>query len=117
LLLENGANRDSATQAGKTPLMIAAWQGHEAVALLLIDKGANVQTAIDRDGQTALMHAAHGGNLAIVNAMLQKGAIVNQKSTAGASALAIALGVPAPNPAVLARLRNAVETEAPSLDF
>jgi ankyrin repeat protein len=117
LLIQGEASVDAATQQGKTPLMLAAWQGHAEVVEVLIEKGANVKTAVDREGQSPLMHAAHGGDLSIVNTLLQRGAIANQKSSSGATALAIALGASQANPAVVNRLRTASEAEAPEIDF
>jgi ankyrin repeat protein len=117
LLIQGEASVDAATQAGKTPLMVAAWQGHAEVVEVLIEKGANVKTVVDREGQTTLMHAAHDGNVSIVNTLLQRGALAKQKSNSGATALAIALGAPQPNPAVVNRLRVAGEAEAPEVDF
>jgi ankyrin repeat protein len=40
LLLEKGADVESKNSIGQTPLLSAAWNGHEAVVKLLLEKGA-----------------------------------------------------------------------------
>ena len=55
---------------GFTALMCAAGGGHEAVAQLLLQHGADV-TAAENDGSTALMCAAQGGHEAVAQLLLQ----------------------------------------------
>ena len=40
LLLEKGADVESKSNIGQTPLLLAAWNGHKAVVKLLLEKGA-----------------------------------------------------------------------------
>lgn len=48
--------------SGATPLLLAAAGGHQAAAILLAGKGADVE-AEDKDGETPLGAAAHHGQL------------------------------------------------------
>jgi ankyrin repeat protein len=57
LLGSEGIKPDSKDSNGYTPLMWAAGYGHEAVAELLLKKGADVE-AKDNNGRTALYGAA-----------------------------------------------------------
>ena len=65
LLLEKGADVKATDRDGRTALIWAAQDGHEAVVRLLLEKGADVE-AKDRDGRTALIWAAQGGHEAVV---------------------------------------------------
>ena len=47
LLIENGADKDKANNAGWTPVFVASQQGHLDVVRLLIEKGAGKDTATD----------------------------------------------------------------------
>ena len=60
---------------GATALMLAALGGHEAVAQVLLQHGADVAAA-DNNGGTALMGAAQGGHEAMAQLLLQHGADV-----------------------------------------
>ena len=53
--------------------MCAAEGGHEAVAKVLLQHGADVAAAMD-DGVTALVFAARGGHEAMAQLLLQHGA-------------------------------------------
>jgi ankyrin repeat protein len=44
LLLEKGAEVDPEDSYGRTPLLLAAENGHEAVVRLLLEKGAKVDS-------------------------------------------------------------------------
>ena len=71
---------------GRTPLYFAAHNGHTAVAVLLIAKGAEVKTTITYGpwkGDTPLHWAAHNGHEAIATLLLAKGAEVNAKNNEG----------------------------------
>ena len=80
LLLEKGAD------ARATALMLAANNGHEAVARLLLQHGADVAAA-SNNGVTALMCAAEGGHEAVAQLLLQHGADVKAASNDGYTAL------------------------------
>ena len=58
---------------GKTALMWASCNGHEAVVRLLIEKGADVN-AKNNNGWTALMRASDNGNEAVVRLLKSNGA-------------------------------------------
>ncbi|KAH8683801.1 ankyrin repeat-containing domain protein, partial [Phaeosphaeriaceae sp. PMI808] len=53
------------TNYGQTPLNLAATNGHETVAKLLLEKGAAIESK-NNDGQTPLSLAAANGHEAIV---------------------------------------------------
>ena len=62
---------------------IAAFEGHEEIAELLIAiKGADVN-AKDKRGQTPLLSAAVGGHKEIAELLIGKGADVNAKIVSG----------------------------------
>ncbi|KAH6955702.1 ankyrin repeat-containing domain protein [Ilyonectria sp. MPI-CAGE-AT-0026] len=52
---------------------VAAMVGHEAVVLVLLEKGADVATK-DDDGWTVLHWAADSGHLVVVRVLLENGA-------------------------------------------
>ena len=57
---------DSKDSYGRTPLSYAAWNGHEAVVKLLLEKGAELETKDKVYGQTPLSYAAWNGHEAVV---------------------------------------------------
>ncbi len=83
-ILLNETDKDS-----KTPLYIAAQQGHLDVVLALLEKGAEVNQA-RKGGATPLFIAAQKGRIDVVLALLEKGAEVNQARESGATPLFIA---------------------------
>lgn len=90
--LRNGAdvNEMGRESPYRTPLMIAADEGKENLAKLLVEYGADVN-AKDIVGDTALMWAANGGHLNVVEFLVEHGANVNAAATghicAGSTAL------------------------------
>lgn len=73
-LLHLGADTETVYH-DTTALMRAAAGGHEAVARMLLEHGANVEKADDH-GTTALMRAALGGQEKVVQLLLDHGAEV-----------------------------------------
>ena len=75
-LIEAGADINKATDNGRTPLLFAAQENHEAVVRALIEAGADVNKARG-DGVTPLLFAAYTGHEAVVRALIKAGADVN----------------------------------------
>lgn len=59
-------------------LSIASMQGHTAVVKLLLDRGANINTAHGNMGWTALSAAAYKGHTDTVKLLIDKGADINK---------------------------------------
>lgn len=70
--LDQGAQIDR-LHSGMTPLMWAVYSRHPDVVKLLLDRGANVQTATGQE-ITALSYAAMGRHTAIAKMLIAKGA-------------------------------------------
>ena len=81
LLLEAGADANSASADGHSALVVAAFGGHEPVVRLLLEAGADPNAA--GGGFTSLHAAALSGNLQAVNALLAHGADPNLPMTKG----------------------------------
>ena len=84
--LDAGANVNKANAEGKTPLHIAAENGHKEVAGVLIAKGAEVN-AKDKEGRTPLHLATQEGYAPMVDYLTDKGANLNSQDKAGGSPL------------------------------
>jgi ankyrin repeat protein len=98
LLLGAGARIDDTTPAGESALLVAAASvsgvtardyrliaepsGHEAVATLLVDRGANVYQA-DTFGMTALHHAVGTGKQDLLKALIAHRALLDARLTQG----------------------------------
>jgi ankyrin repeat protein len=96
-LLSKGANMEararSMVQWQPTPLLLAIDRLRSRIALLLIERGADVNTkTIDPGGneRTALMWAADKGLDEVVRALIAKGAPVNAPNNVGDTALMVA---------------------------
>ena len=111
LLIEHGANAFIENNQGETAWMIVLQQGFIEAVKLLIEKGADVNSALiftvrncpfevikllidkgadvnakDNYGRTALMAAASKGSYEAVKLLIEKGADVNAKDNDGRSA-------------------------------
>ena len=75
---------------GLVALHIAARKGHDAIASLLLDMGAEVE-AKDRDGQTALHLASSTGHACLVRLLLNRGAKIAARNLDERTALHIAV--------------------------
>jgi ankyrin repeat protein len=83
LLLAAGANPNTATKMGRTPLIVtAAVPGAIEAVRALLAAGAAVDHADER-GMTAVANAALYGDLAVVRILIEKGAKVNVTDKAG----------------------------------
>jgi ankyrin repeat protein len=71
--LARGANPNTWTGTGATPLHYAAFLGHAGVVKALLEGGAHVDPR-DRDGRTPLHYAVAGGHVEVVNVLLSYGA-------------------------------------------
>jgi serine/threonine-protein phosphatase 6 regulatory ankyrin repeat subunit B len=80
LLLKNGAGADINTLSGpgQTPLVAAAGAGRVGVVRLLIEAGAEVNQP-DMHELTPLMHACHYGHLEVVLLLLNNGALADPR--------------------------------------
>lgn len=79
-------NLDSQNIGGWTPLMYAAYIGHDNIANLLLEAGVNVNATTGK-GLTPLMLAASCGNESIAYFLLQQGAELELKDLRGWTAL------------------------------
>merc|ERR1712151_787808 len=89
-LLQFQANVNLANQHRQTPIIVAAFGGHEQVVRQLMVAGSDT-TFQDTWGQNALMRGAAGGNAQVVTTILDFGAphsVVNQLD--GSTALTVA---------------------------
>ena len=74
---------------GDSALGKAARSGHESVACLLLEAGADKDMALT-NGRTALMLASQNGILGVVRLLLQSGAYKNVANNDGWTALMLA---------------------------
>ncbi|XP_061563723.1 ankyrin repeat and SAM domain-containing protein 3 isoform X2 [Cololabis saira] len=79
-------NLDGKNIGGWTPLMYAAYIGHDNIANLLLEAGVNVNSATAK-GLTPLMLAASCGNESIAYFLIQQGAELELKDSRGWTAL------------------------------
>ncbi|EFY94395.2 Ankyrin repeat-containing domain protein [Metarhizium robertsii ARSEF 23] len=90
VLLAVGGDVDSTDLCGRTALLVAAENGHNAIVRLLLNYGANYELKDRIYSQTLLSWAAEKGNKAIVELLLDKGADVKSKDEYGRTPLLIA---------------------------
>jgi len=87
---DGGAKADTRDEFQRTPLHVAAGQGHADVVKLLIDKGADVNAQAS-DGCSPLHFAAYTGHSEIAKLLTDKGANVGAKDTNKQTALDYAI--------------------------
>lgn len=94
-LLDRDVNVNITSEfAGETPLMIAAYNGHESIVKALLTKNPMINMK-DNDGHTALHNAAYKDNITIVQDLLKAGADPNIKNKGNDSPLDTAYNKPA----------------------
>jgi len=69
-----------------SPLHFLAFAGDKDFAMLLIEKGADINRK-DKDGKTPLHIAAERGNRSVALLLLEKGADINAKDNTGKTPL------------------------------
>lgn len=80
-LIERGAKLNE--QPGEvTPLIMAAWSGHQETVVVLLQAGSN-PNAKDESGWSALTHAARKGYVDIARLLIEHGADVNVRLSDG----------------------------------
>jgi len=89
LLLKRKVNVDARDTLGRTALMVAALQGHSAIAATLLDAGAQAGLA-DSRGTTALMEAARSGSEEVLRLIADHDSALDVVDASGRSALIIA---------------------------
>lgn len=85
-MLIRGFDSNLTDERGWTPLMVAAFHGHEPVAELLVQNGADV-LAKDNMGYSPIHWAAYNGYSNVIKLLLDRQADVNAKSHSGWTAL------------------------------
>lgn len=76
LVSQNKINIEARTKQDESALMMAALNGHEALAKQLIAKGAD----INKTGWTPLHYAATKGHLGMIKLLLEKSAYIDAES-------------------------------------
>ncbi|KAK6355999.1 hypothetical protein TWF718_000372 [Orbilia javanica] len=94
-----------------TPLLLAVESGHERIALILAQRGANLE-AKDKYGRTALLWAARKGHKAMVELFLDMAANIEARDNSDATPLLLAAGSGHHEVVQLLRYKNAdIEAE------
>ena len=93
ILLQSCNNNDLKDSLGRTRLLWAAWNGHEAVVKMLLDTEKADVNSKDNYGWTPLSWAAKNGHEAVVKMLLNtEKADVNSKDDYGQTPLSWAIG-------------------------
>lgn len=99
-LIAQGADVNSPDLFG-TPLHLAAAKGRTGIALILIDRGADIEAAGEPEGALPLHTAALNGQSEVAALLLDRGADVDARDAAGRTALMVASGFLHPDVAKL----------------
>jgi hypothetical protein len=87
--IKRGALIEAKDVSGTTPLIWAAWTGHEAVCRLLIANKASIE-AKNNNGWTPLNRAAWNGNEAVCRLLIENKASIEAKDCMGQTPLIVA---------------------------
>ncbi|KAI9511648.1 ankyrin repeat-containing domain protein [Russula earlei] len=82
LLLQSGADVESRSKIGSSPLLIASYHGHMDTIRFLLQSGAAARSQNDM-GHTPLMMASQNGHRDVVRLLLQNGAVVDSYDNDG----------------------------------
>lgn len=82
---------DARGEHNVTPLIVAAREGHKAVAELLVGSGADLEAQDSEHTSTPLIWAVFFGHPAVVDVLLREGAEINARNGYGSTSLTIAL--------------------------
>ncbi|MCK5726250.1 MAG: ankyrin repeat domain-containing protein [Thiotrichaceae bacterium] len=88
-LLEQGADINTTSRFGKTPVMQAAESGKSAAIALLLSRGANVNFRT-KSGSSALIFAAENGFPEVTAMLVEMGANIHDRTRTGWDAMMIA---------------------------
>ena len=83
MLIEAGADANTPSAEGETPLMVAARTGKVDAVQTLLARGANPNATESWRGQTALMWAAAEGHSAVIPVLVAAGANLHARSSGG----------------------------------
>ncbi|KAJ0065952.1 hypothetical protein NL108_000195 [Boleophthalmus pectinirostris] len=77
---------------GLSPLHLAVLHGHENLARMLLNAGADINAMDNKSGQSPLMHAVESNNVNMVHFLIESGCDVNSQSYSRNTALHCACG-------------------------
>lgn len=106
-LLKQGTPVGQKDSTGWTALHAAARFGNAAVAMLLLENGANIEAKENRAGGTPLIWAAYADEDEVVGLLLDHGANMNATAADGSTALEMAIHKDAMDTEAVLRTRGA----------
>lgn len=86
VVLIAGTTVDKKDESGRTPLILAASNGHKVIVNLLLGGGASID-ATDKNGQTCLSWAAMNGHREIVELLVETGVDIDRRDNFDQTAL------------------------------
>ncbi|KAF0690547.1 Aste57867_18063 [Aphanomyces stellatus] len=90
ILSVRAGNLNTNNKDGLTPLHCAISEGHSAIALALLEKGANADIPT-KNGETPLILASRKGDFVVVTALLKHNAMIDATDNVGSTALHTAI--------------------------